>query len=116
MPARAASDGQPSSFAKAYRWRRPSPFSELFRRWETNSRGPRRQFSYLTIELKGAIPEELRPAVGHRIFGCDDCLAVCPWNRFAREGRMMKGHARPDFEQPDLRNEAECASRSARSR
>ena len=62
----------------------------------------RRCISYLTIELKGPIPEALRPAMGDRIFGCDDCLAVCPWNRFAREGKMMKGHARPDLEQPDL--------------
>lgn len=58
--------------------------------------------SYLTIELKGAIPTPLRPAIGNRIYGCDDCLAVCPWNRFAREGRMMKEHARRDLEQPDL--------------
>jgi epoxyqueuosine reductase len=58
--------------------------------------------SYLTIELKGPIPMELRPAIGNRIFGCDDCLAVCPWNRFAREGRMMKAHARPDLSAPDL--------------
>ena len=58
--------------------------------------------SYLTIELKGPIPVELRPAVGNRIYGCDDCLAVCPWNRFAREGELMKQHARPDLEQPDL--------------
>ena len=58
--------------------------------------------SYLTIELKGAIPEELRPAIGNRIFGCDDCLAACPWNRFAREGRLMKAHARPDLATPDL--------------
>ena len=50
----------------------------------------RRCISYLTIELKGAIPVELRPAIGNRIFGCDDCLAVCPWNRFAREGSLMK--------------------------
>jgi len=58
--------------------------------------------SYLTIELKGSIPKELRTAVGNRIYGCDDCLAVCPWNRFAREGRMMREHARTDLEQPDL--------------
>ena len=43
----------------------------------------RRCVSYLTIEHKGAIPRELRPLIGNRIFGCDDCLAVCPWNKFA---------------------------------
>ena len=62
----------------------------------------RRCISYLTIELKGAIPVELRPAIGNRIFGCDDCLAVCPWNRFAREGSLMKSHSRPDLDSPDL--------------
>jgi epoxyqueuosine reductase len=62
----------------------------------------RRCISYLTIELKGSIPVELRPAIGDRIFGCDDCLQACPWNRFAREGQMMKAHARPDLAQPDL--------------
>jgi epoxyqueuosine reductase len=62
----------------------------------------RRCISYLTIELKGDIPEELRPAIGNRLFGCDDCLAVCPWNRFAREGALLKPHVRPDLEQPDL--------------
>ncbi len=58
--------------------------------------------SYLTIELKGPIPVELRPAIGNRIFGCDDCLAVCPWNRFAREGSLMKAYARPELATPDL--------------
>ena len=58
--------------------------------------------SYLTIELKGVIPIELRPLIGNRIYGCDDCLAACPWNRFAHEGNLMKPHAREDFAQPDL--------------
>ena len=62
----------------------------------------RRCISYLTIELKGPIPEEFRRAIGNRIYGCDDCLAACPWNKFAREGRLMKSHARKDLEQPDL--------------
>jgi epoxyqueuosine reductase len=62
----------------------------------------RRCISYLTIELKGSIPIEFRKAVGNRIYGCDDCLAVCPWNKFAREGKLMKTPARKDLEQPDL--------------
>jgi epoxyqueuosine reductase len=62
----------------------------------------RRCISYLTIELKGAIPEELRPAIGNRIYGCDDCLAACPWNRFAREGAMMRSHYRDDLSAPDM--------------
>jgi epoxyqueuosine reductase len=62
----------------------------------------RRCISYLTIELKEAIPPELRPAIGNRIFGCDDCLAVCPWNRFAREGAIMRSHYRPGLAAPDL--------------
>jgi epoxyqueuosine reductase len=62
----------------------------------------RRCISYLTIELKGPIPVELRPAIGNRIYGCDDCLAACPWNRFAQAGGMMKAHARPGLAMPDL--------------
>jgi epoxyqueuosine reductase len=62
----------------------------------------RRCISYLTIELQGGIPLELCPAIGNRIFGCDDCLLACPWNRFAREGQLMRAHARPDLAQPDL--------------
>ncbi len=46
--------------------------------------------SYLTIELKGSVPVELRPKIGSRIFGCDDCLEACPWNRFAQAGRLLK--------------------------
>ena len=62
----------------------------------------RKCISYLTIELKGSIPVEFRSAIGNRIYGCDDCLAVCPWNRFARESKLMKPHARPDLAAPDL--------------
>ncbi len=62
----------------------------------------RRCISYLTIELKGAIPAALRPAIGNRIYGCDDCLDACPWNRFAREGSMMRAHSRPNLASPQL--------------
>jgi epoxyqueuosine reductase len=55
----------------------------------------RRCISYLTIELKGAIPLELRPLIGDRIYGCDDCLAACPWNRFAAVSREAAFAAQP---------------------
>lgn len=54
----------------------------------------RRCISYLTIELKGSIPLELRPLIGNRIFGCDDCLEACPWNRFAQVSRESAFAAR----------------------
>jgi epoxyqueuosine reductase len=62
----------------------------------------RRCISYLTIEHKGPIPRELRAAIGNRIFGCDDCLAVCPWNKFAQAGHEMKLAARPELQAPCL--------------
>jgi epoxyqueuosine reductase len=62
----------------------------------------RKCISYLTIELKASIPVELRSAIGSRIYGCDDCLAACPWNRFAQEGSLMKTHARKELASPDL--------------
>ena len=55
----------------------------------------RRCISYLTIELKSSIPVELRPLIGNRIFGCDDCLNACPWNRFAQASRETAFSARP---------------------
>ncbi len=62
----------------------------------------RRCISYLTIENKGAIPREFRKAIGNRIYGCDDCLAVCPWNKFAQTGRETKLAARATLRAPDL--------------
>ena len=63
---------------------------------------PRRCISYLTIESKGSIPHEFRKAIGNRIYGCDDCLAVCPWNKFAQQGREAKLAAREDLRAPSL--------------
>jgi epoxyqueuosine reductase len=62
----------------------------------------RRCISYLTIENKGPIPPEFRKSIGNRIYGCDDCLAVCPWNKFAQEGREAKLAARTELRAPSL--------------
>jgi epoxyqueuosine reductase len=62
----------------------------------------RRCISYLTIENKGPIPREFRKAIGNRIYGCDDCLAVCPWNKFAQAGREAKLAARHELRAPGL--------------
>jgi epoxyqueuosine reductase len=62
----------------------------------------RRCISYLTIEHKGPIPRDLRELIGNRIFGCDDCLAVCPWNKFAQAGREAKLAARDSLRAPKL--------------
>ena len=62
----------------------------------------RRCISYLTIELKGPIPSEFRQALGNRIYGCDDCLAVCPWNKFAAVAAEQKLHAREALRAPSL--------------
>ncbi|MEM9059573.1 MAG: tRNA epoxyqueuosine(34) reductase QueG [Pseudomonadota bacterium] len=61
----------------------------------------RRCISYLTIELKGPIPRGLRPAIGNRIYGCDDCLSVCPWNKFAQDASEAYA-ARPGTDDPPL--------------
>ena len=63
---------------------------------------PRRCISYLTIEHKGAIPVEFRRAIGNRIYGCDDCLAVCPWNKWAQVAREAKLQARFDLQAPRI--------------
>ncbi len=62
----------------------------------------RRCISYLTIEHKGPIQRALRPLIGNRIYGCDDCLAVCPWNRFAQAGSETKLAARAASRAPPL--------------
>ncbi len=62
----------------------------------------RRCISYLTIEHRGPVDEELRAKMGNRIYGCDDCLAVCPWNKFALAAREAKYHAREDLTAPNL--------------
>ncbi len=62
----------------------------------------RRCISYLTIELKEAIPVELRPAIGNRIYGCDDCQLVCPWNKYAKTSPLADFDARPAFDDPQL--------------
>ena len=62
----------------------------------------RRCISYLTIEHKGPIPRALRPLIGNRIYGCDDCLAVCPWNKFAQAGHETRLAARDALRAPAL--------------
>ena len=62
----------------------------------------RRCIAYLTIEYKGHIPAEFREPIGNRVFGCDDCLAVCPWNKFAEAARLTKLQALPSTDSPPL--------------
>ncbi|UVD56953.1 tRNA epoxyqueuosine(34) reductase QueG [Rhizobium sp. Pop5] len=62
----------------------------------------RRCISYLTIEHKGSIDPDLRVLIGNRIYGCDDCLAVCPWNKFASSASEMKLKAREDLQEPSI--------------
>jgi epoxyqueuosine reductase len=76
----------------------------------------RRCISYLTIEHKGQIPHEFRRAIGNRIYGCDDCLAVCPWNKFAQAGRETKLAARDELRAPALAELAELDDAAFRAR
>ena len=74
----------------------------------------RRCISYLTIEHKGHIAREFREAIGNRIYGCDDCLAVCPWNKFASDAREAKLAARAELLAPALADLAQLNDRSFR--
>jgi len=76
----------------------------------------RRCISYLTIEHKGPIARELRPLMGNRIYGCDDCLAVCPWNKFAQNGREARLAARDDMRAPSWAELARLDDASFRAR
>ncbi len=69
---------------------------------QPNQIDARKCISYLTIEYGGHIPLELRPLIGNHIYGCDDCLAVCPWNKFAQLSAEAKFHARAELSMPDL--------------
>lgn len=62
----------------------------------------RRCISYLTIEHAGPVDVEIRPLLGNRVYGCDDCLAACPWNKFATEAAEIGYHARDGLDAPDL--------------
>jgi epoxyqueuosine reductase len=75
----------------------------------------RRCISYLTIEHKGHIPREFRVAMGNRIYGCDDCLAVCPWNKFAQRARESQFHPRGDLRHARLAELARLDDASFRS-
>jgi epoxyqueuosine reductase len=75
----------------------------------------RRCISYLTIEHKGPIPREFRSAIGNRIYGCDDCLAVCPWNKFAQVSKEIAFHARDDLKSPQLSDLARLDDASFRA-
>jgi epoxyqueuosine reductase len=76
----------------------------------------RRCISYLTIEHHGPVDEELRPLMGNRIYGCDDCLAVCPWNKFASRAAEARYHARDDLRAPDLAELARLDDAAFRAR
>ncbi len=76
----------------------------------------RRCISYLTIESKRPIPPEFRKAIGNRIYGCDDCLAACPWNKFAQAGREAKLAAREDLRAPELADLARLDDPAFRTR
>jgi len=76
----------------------------------------RRCLAYLSIEHKGHIPAEFRAAMGNRVFGCDDCLAVCPWNKFAAAARETRFHARAETDNPPLAELLELDDRAFRAR
>ena len=75
-----------------------------------------RCISYLTIEHDGAIPIQFREAMGNRIYGCDDCLAICPWNKYAQETAEIKLKAREDLSAPNLEELAQLDDKNFRTK
>jgi len=81
-----------------------------------NQLDARRCISYLTIEHRGPVDEDLRARMGNRIYGCDDCLAVCPWNKFAQAAHEVKYNARADLAAPRLADLARLDDAGFRAR
>ena len=76
----------------------------------------RRCISYLTIEHRGPVEIDLRSKIGNRIYGCDDCLAVCPWNKFAKAGNETRLYAREELKMPDLKGLVSLDDRAFRDK
>jgi|TARA_B000000609_G_scaffold140479_1_gene118750 epoxyqueuosine reductase len=76
----------------------------------------RRCISYLTIEHRGPVEIDLRSKIGNRIYGCDDCLAVCPWNKFAKAGSETRLYAREELKMPDLKELVSLDDRAFRDK
>ncbi|MBI3676016.1 MAG: tRNA epoxyqueuosine(34) reductase QueG [Proteobacteria bacterium] len=95
----AADDGEDDHCGACRRCLDICPTSAFTAPYEIDAR---RCISYLTIEHKGHIAREFREPMGNRIYGCDDCLAICPWNKFASVAREIQFHARSELEQPRL--------------
>lgn len=96
-----ADEAQPSYCGKCTACMTACPTNAISRPHHVEAR---RCISYLTIEHQGSIPVDLRPLIGDRLYGCDDCLDICPWNRFAQASRNMRFHPREEIFRRDLRD------------